>query len=57
MTHYAYPITIEREKKQYYAYSDDLPGVYGVGASIEDAETSILEAILLHFEGRKTDRP
>jgi predicted RNase H-like HicB family nuclease len=34
MTHYTYSITIEREKKQYYAYSEDLPGVYGVGASI-----------------------
>jgi predicted RNase H-like HicB family nuclease len=57
MTHYTYPITIAREKKQYYAYSEDLPGVYGVGASMEDAKTSIFEAILLNFECRKTDRP
>jgi predicted RNase H-like HicB family nuclease len=49
MTHYTYPITIEREKKQYYAYSEDLPGVYGVGASIEEAKTSILEAIRLYI--------
>ena len=57
MTHYTYPITIEREKKQYYAYSEDLPGVYGVGASIEEAKTSILEAIRLYIlECKKTGR-
>jgi predicted RNase H-like HicB family nuclease len=57
MTHYTYPITIEREKKRYYAYSEDLPGVYGVGASIEEAKTSILEAIRLYIlECKKTGR-
>jgi len=57
MTHYTYPITIEREKKQYYAYSEDLPGVYGVGASIEEAKASILEAIRLYIlECKKTGR-
>jgi predicted RNase H-like HicB family nuclease len=57
MTHYTYPITIEREKKQYYAYSEDLPGVYGVGASIEEAKSSILEAIRLYIlQCKKTGR-
>ena len=54
MTHYTYPITIEREKKQYYAYSEDLPGVYGVGASIEEAKSSILEAIRIYILQCKT---
>jgi predicted RNase H-like HicB family nuclease len=55
MTHYTYPITIEREGKQYYAYSEDLPGVYGTGASIEAAKASILTAIRLYIEQCKKD--
>jgi predicted RNase H-like HicB family nuclease len=58
MTHYTYPITIEKEGKQYYAYSEDLPGVYGTGASIEDAKTSILEAIRIYIlQCKKAGRP
>ncbi len=57
MTHYTYPITIEKEGKQYYAYSDDLPGVYGLGPTIEQAKTSILEAIRLYIlECRKSGK-
>jgi hypothetical protein len=29
MTLYSYPITVEREGKRYYAYSEDFPAVYG----------------------------
>jgi len=46
--HYTYPISIEKENGQYYAYSEDLPGVYGLGDSIEEAKTSMLEGIPLH---------
>jgi predicted RNase H-like HicB family nuclease len=57
MTHYTYPITIEREGKQYYAYSEELPGVYGVGSSIDEAKSSILEAIGLYIlQCKKTGR-
>ncbi len=57
MTHYTYPITIERDGRQYYAYSDDLPGVYGLGPTIEQAKTSILEAIRLYIlECRKNGK-
>ncbi len=45
MTLYSYPITVEREGKRYYTYSDDLPGVYGLGKSIEEAKKSILQAM------------
>ncbi len=38
MTYYTYPITIEKEDGQCYAYSEDLPGVYGLGDSIEEAK-------------------
>jgi predicted RNase H-like HicB family nuclease len=49
MRHDTYSVTIKRENKQYYAYSEDLPGVYGVGASVEEAESSVLEAIRLYL--------
>jgi hypothetical protein len=44
MKHYMCPIAIEKEAKQ-----DDLPGVYGVAASIDEAKSSILEAIRLYI--------
>jgi predicted RNase H-like HicB family nuclease len=58
MTLYSYPITIEREGKQYYAYSEDLPGVYGIGKTVEAAKKSILTAMHLYIERcRKTRKP
>lgn len=50
MTYYIYPIAIEKEDRQYYVYSEDLPGVYGLGDSTEEAKTSIMEGIRLHNE-------
>jgi predicted RNase H-like HicB family nuclease len=44
MTHDTNPITIEKE---------DLPGVYGVGTSMEEAKTGILDAILIYLVQRK----
>jgi len=58
MTLYSYPITIEREGKQYYAYSEDFPGVYGLGKSIEAAKKSILKAMTLYISRcRKARKP
>ena len=58
MTLYSYPVTIERDGKRYYAYSDDFPGVYGLGKTIEEAKRSILEAMRLYLERcRKTHKP
>jgi predicted RNase H-like HicB family nuclease len=58
MTHYTNRITIEKEDKQYYAYSEGLPGVYGVGTSMEEAKTGILDAIRIYFlQCKKTGRP
>jgi predicted RNase H-like HicB family nuclease len=50
MALHTYPITIEREGKQYYAYSDDFPGVYGLGSSVEAAKKSILRSLQLYIE-------
>jgi predicted RNase H-like HicB family nuclease len=55
MTYYTYPITIEKEDSQYYAYSDALPVVYGLGDSIDAAKSSILEDIRLYIEECKKD--
>ena len=35
MEYFTYPITVEREGRKYYAYSEDFPGVYGLGKTIE----------------------
>jgi predicted RNase H-like HicB family nuclease len=55
---YTYPITIEREGRKYYAYSEDFPGVYGLGKSIDEAKVSILEAMRIYIqECRASRRP
>ena len=55
MTYYTYPISIEKEDGQYYAYSEDLPGVYGLGDTIDEAKASMLEGIRLYIEECKKD--
>jgi predicted RNase H-like HicB family nuclease len=58
MEMYTYPITVEREGLKYYAYSEDFPGVYGLGNSIEEAKASILESMRLYIEEcRASHRP
>ena len=46
---FTYPITVEREGRAYYAYSEDFPGVYGIGKTIEEAKTSLLEAMRIYI--------
>jgi predicted RNase H-like HicB family nuclease len=58
MEMYTYPITVEREGRKYWAYSEDFPGVYGLGNSIEEAKASILESMRLYIkECRASHRP
>ena len=58
MALYTYPITIEKEGRYYYAYSEDFPGVYGLGKTIERAKKSILQAMRLYIARcRKTRKP
>jgi len=45
-----YPITVEPEGRKYWAYSEDFPGVYGLGNSVEEAKTSILESMRLYIQ-------
>ena len=53
---YSYSVTIEREGKQYYAYSESFPGVYGLGSSLEKAKLSILKAMQLHIRHCRATR-
>ena len=50
---YTYPITVEREGRKYWAYSEDFPRVYGLGNSIEEAKASILESMRPYIEERR----
>ena len=55
---YTYPITIEREGRKFYAYSEDFPGVYGIGRTIEEAKASILQSMGIYIrECRARRRP
>jgi predicted RNase H-like HicB family nuclease len=49
MKTYTYPIVVRKEGRKYYAYSEDFPGVYGLGKTIEDAKASILEAMRVYI--------
>ena len=51
---FTYPITVEREGRNYYAYSEDIAGVYGIGKTIEEAKTSLLEAIRIYTRECRT---
>ncbi|MBI5633732.1 MAG: type II toxin-antitoxin system HicB family antitoxin [Nitrospirae bacterium] len=44
-------IVIEKAKANYSAYSPDLPGCIATGASREDAERNMHEAIEMHVHG------
>lgn len=48
-------VVIEKSKDGYGAYSPDLPGCVAVGATVEEAENLMYEAIALHVEGLKED--
>ena len=48
-------IIIEKEKDSYGAYSPDLPGCVAVGATREEVEEKMYEAISFHIEGLEED--
>ena len=50
-----YAIVIEKAEKNYAAYVPDLPGCVATGATIEETEKLIREAIELHVEGLRAD--
>src|SRR5262245_24818318 len=50
-----YAIVIEKAENNYSAYVPDLPGCIATGATIEETETLIREAIELHLTGLRED--
>ena len=50
-----YAIGIEKAGNNYSAYVPDLPGCIATGATVEETETQIREAIELHLEGMRED--
>lgn len=49
-------VVIEKAGNNYSAYSPDLPGCIATGATKEEAEKNIHEAIALHIEGLKEEK-
>ncbi len=50
-----YAIVIEQAPANYAAYVPDLPGCVATGATREETETLIREAIEFHLEGLRAD--
>jgi len=50
-----YAIVIEKAAANYAAYVPDLPGCVVTGATVEETEKLIREAIELHLEGLRAD--
>lgn len=50
-----YAIVIEKAPSNYAAYVPDLPGCIAAGASVQETESLIREAIEFHLEGLKAD--
>jgi predicted RNase H-like HicB family nuclease len=52
---YRFLVVIEKADGDYSAYSPDLPGCVATGATREEAERNIHEAIELHVQGLLED--
>ena len=50
-----YAIVIENAGPNFSAYVPDLPGCVATGASIDDVQREMREAIELHLEGMRED--
>jgi predicted RNase H-like HicB family nuclease len=50
-----YAIVIERAENNYSAYVPDLPGCIATGATVQETETQIREAIDFHIAGLRED--
>ncbi|WP_048105099.1 type II toxin-antitoxin system HicB family antitoxin [Methanoculleus bourgensis] len=52
---YRFLVIVEQTDGNYSAYSPDLPGCVATGATREEAEERMHEAIELHIEGLRED--
>jgi len=56
MKMYRFLIVIEKANNNYSAYSPDLPGCVATGATSEEAEKNMYEAIEMHVQGLLEDK-
>jgi predicted RNase H-like HicB family nuclease len=49
-TNRKYPIVVVKERKEYWAYVPDLPGIYGRGKSSKQAKDDIKKALALYIQ-------
>lgn len=50
-----YAVVIEKAEGNYSAYVPDLPGCVATGATVEEIESEIREAIAFHLDGMRED--
>ena len=50
-----YAVVIEQAEGNYSAYVPDLPGCVATGATVEEIENEIRDAIAFHIEGLRED--
>ena len=50
-----YAVVIEKAQSKYSAYVPDLPGCVATGATLEEVEREIREAMAFHLEGMRED--
>ena len=55
MNMHRFLVIVEDAGQNYSAYSPDLPGCVATGATQEEAEKNMYEAIQLHIEGLRED--
>jgi predicted RNase H-like HicB family nuclease len=49
-SNHKYPIVVVKERKEYWAYIPDLPGIYGRGKSSKQAKDDIKKALALYIQ-------
>lgn len=52
-----YAVVIEKAEANYSAYVPDLPGCVATGATLQEVEAEIREAIAFHLDGMREDGP
>lgn len=50
-----YAVVIEKAEGNFSAYVPDLPGCVATGATVEEVESEIRDAIVFHLEGMRED--
>lgn len=50
-----YAIVVEKAKSNYAAYVPDLPGCVATGATVDETEDRLREAIEVHLQGLRED--